>query len=203
MDLVMQLPPPPPGGFACVLIDPPWHFRTYSEKGQHRAPQRHYSTMSLADIKAIPLGDVMAKDCCVFMWTTSPTQMEAFEVVQAWREAFGLKYSSVFKVWVKLRKGEQRTLWNDQKDLFVGLGYTSRQNAEFLWLLRRGKPPRLSKSIRQVMLANRREHSRKPDETHAEIERFCAGPRLEIFGRASRPGWVVCGLEATKFDEVA
>jgi hypothetical protein len=45
-----------------------------------------------------------------------------------------------------------------------------------------------------------REHSRKPDEFYESVERLCAGPRLELFGRQSRPGWEVRGLESTKFD---
>lgn len=82
----------------------------------------------------------------------------------------------------------------------VGMGYTSRKNSELLLLGRRGNPKRLSKAVRELMIAARREHSRKPDETFTRIEAYCDGPRLEMFARESRPGWIGWGFEAKKFD---
>jgi N6-adenosine-specific RNA methylase IME4 len=48
-----------------------------------------------------------------------------------------------------------------------------------------------------------REHSRKPDEVYVRIERFCPGPRVELFARQARPGWDVFGDETNKFSQVA
>ena len=50
------------------------------------------------------------------------------------------------------------------------------------------------------MIAARREHSRKPDEVVAGIERLVPGPYLELFARETRPGWTAWGNEVTKFD---
>lgn len=67
----------------------------------------------------------------------------------------------------------------------------------------RGSPQRLSAGVRQVIAAPRREHSRKPDGVHDRVRKLVAGPYLEMFGRAQREGWTVCGNETTKFGEAA
>lgn len=85
-------------------------------------------------------------------------------------------------------------------DLHVGLGYTTRKNAEDCLLFRVGKPRRAARDVEEVIIAPLREHSRKPDEAIERIERFCDGPRLELFARQSlRPGWDMWGNEVGKF----
>lgn len=192
----------PPGPFSCLATDPPWHHASRSPKGQtSRAPSHHYRTMSLAEIKALPVRDVAAKDCHLFLWTTGPHLEQAFSVMHAW----GFRYSSLAFVWVKRRKSlcDDNMLFMDGRDLFTGMGYTTRQNAELVLLGRRGSPRRLSKSVHQVIASPRREHSRKPDEVYSRIETYCAGPRLELFARQSREGWTTWGDEAAKFDAPA
>ncbi len=54
--------------------------------------------------------------------------------------------------------------------------------------------------MRQLIIAPRREHSRKPDEQYERIEALVGGPYLEMFARQSRPGWDQFGNETTKFD---
>ena len=43
-------PPLPAGPFDLILADPPWHFDTYSEKGQGRSASQHYATIDLDQI---------------------------------------------------------------------------------------------------------------------------------------------------------
>lgn len=180
--------------FACVLADPPWQHKTFSAKGLEGRPQ-HYGRMALKDICALPVQDVAAKDCWLFLWTTGPHLEQAFQVIKAW----GFKYSGMGFDWVKLnpKAGE---LFLDKHSFAVNLGYTTRKNLEYCLLARRGSPKRLRKDIRALIIAPRREHSRKPDEAHSRIEQFCAGPRLEIFARQSREGWTTWGNETGKFD---
>lgn len=64
---------------------------------------------------------------------------------------------------------------------------------------KRGKPKRLSKGVRSLIRAPRREHSRKPDEQYERIEALCNGPRLELFARQQREGWTAWGNETGKF----
>ena len=87
--------------------------------------------------------------------------------------------------------------------LHMGCGKTTRKNSESCWLGRRGKPKILSHSVREVIVSVRRQHSRKPEEFYRRVQQFCGGPRLDLFGRESRTGWVVYGDQATKFDAPA
>jgi N6-adenosine-specific RNA methylase IME4 len=159
--------------------------------------------MKLPEILALPVREVAARDCHLFLWTTGPHLQQAFQVMAAW----GFRYSSLGFVWVKRHKtaGDSdtpgsRPLFMDARDLNWGPGYTTRQNAELVLLGRRGSPKRLAKDVFQIMVAPRREHSRKPDEFFPRVERYCAGPRLEMFPRQTREGWDAWGNEATKFD---
>lgn len=176
-----------------ILADPAWHFRCHTDDVSNRDPRRHYRTMSMASICALPMKDIAAPDCHLFLWVTGPMLKLSFEVMQEW----GFTYSAIAFTWVKLKKG--RTLTSIE-DLHVGLGYTTRKNTELCLLARRGSPKRLSGNVRELIVAPRREHSRKPDEVRDRIEEYCAGPYVELFARSSRKGWRSWGAEATKFD---
>ena len=191
--------PTTPGGYAVIYADPAWTFRTRSAKGQGRSPQRHYATMDLAAIAALPVADVAARNASLFLWTTTPHLPAALSIMAGW----GFVYSSVAFVWVKLKKSanptQLRVTTLDDADCFVGMGYTTRQNAEFVLLGRRGAPKRRSAAVRQVVIAPRREHSRKPDQVRARIEALMAGPYLELFARTRAPGWDSWGDEVERF----
>ncbi|MFA7333392.1 MAG: MT-A70 family methyltransferase [Kiritimatiellia bacterium] len=183
----------PPGPFSVIYADPPWDFKTRSVKGKDGRPQ-HYDRMSLAQIKALPVAEVADKDCWLFLWTTGPHLPQAFAVIDAW----GFKYSGMGFTWIKLNR-KATTLFISLSDLFMGGGYTTRKNAEFCLLARRGSPKRISKKVREVLISPVREHSRKPDEFYDRIETFAAGPYLEMFSRTSAPGWSSWGNETNKF----
>ena len=183
--------------FSVVYADPPWQWKTRSAKGLDGRPQ-HYGRMSLSDIKAMPVADCAEKDCWLFLWTTGPHLPQAFEVMKAW----GFEYSGMGFTWVKLNKNAPKTSFS-ASDLFMGGGYTTRKNAEFCLLGRRGQPKRLRADVQEVMVSPRREHSRKPDEFYGRIEAFAAGPYLELFSRTARDGWECWGNEAGKFEVAA
>jgi N6-adenosine-specific RNA methylase IME4 len=106
-------------------------------------------------------------------------------------------------VWIKpvASKFLQGQLFINDELFKMGGGYTTRQNAEYVVLGKRGNPPqRLSKKVRQVIVEPAREHSRKPEKSYASIEQYGAGPYLELFGRQRRRGWTVRGDEADKFN---
>lgn len=173
----------PANRFGCILVDPPWSFKSYS--GKSAVPTQAadpYSTMSLDELKALPVAEVAAKDCLLLMWTVSHLQDEASDVARAW----GFTPKSLGLIWDKGR---------------VGMGYWFRQEMEIQKLFTRGSPKRLNADVRQGIRAPRREHSRKPDDQYDRIERLVGGPYLEMFARQSRPGWTTWGAEATKFDQ--
>lgn len=188
------------GGFPCILADPPWLHAMRTPKGvTSRHASAHYPVMDIASIRAMPVRQLAARDAHLFLWTTWPHLEQALSVIHAW----GFTYSSDFLIWVKLNPSKAGAIWFDQGDFHVGTGYTSRKNTEVLLLGRRGAPKRLSRNTRELLIAARRQHSRKPDETYPRIEGYCPGPRLELFGRQQRPGWTVWGNEVGKFEAAA
>jgi N6-adenosine-specific RNA methylase IME4 len=169
--------------FGGICVDPPWSFEVYSGKGKQKAAERHYDVMSLDDIKALPIADLAATDCALFLWAVWPRLPDALEVIRAW----GFEFKTAGFVWVKQNRGGE--------GLFTGMGFWTRANTEPCLLATRGSPLRLAADVHQVILSPVREHSRKPDEVRSRIERLVAGPHLELFGREQAPGWTVWGNE--------
>jgi N6-adenosine-specific RNA methylase IME4 len=185
----LMIPSPPPKHYKVIYADPPWTFATYSRKGKGRSAEAHYDCMSLADIKALPVGEWAADDCVLFLWTTDPLLEKAFELVQAW----GFTYKTVGFYWAKLNRPE--ISYND-RSFFTGLGFWTRANPELCLLATRGKPHRRRADVRKLIVSPRREHSRKPDEAYERIEALCEGPCLEMFARFPRAGWDRWGSDA-------
>lgn len=190
--------------YGAIMADPPWHFRarTALHVGNwtsRRDAEKHYSVMGIDDICALPIKAVAASDAHLFLWTTGPCLRQAFEVIEAW----GFRYSAVAFTWVKLKRSHNhlqfRFLPTAESDLHVGLGLTTRKNAEFCLLGRRGNAHRNAKDVREIILAPVREHSRKPDEAFARVERYCDGPYLDLFSRLPRAGWDSFGNEIGGF----
>lgn len=180
----------PTGKYAAILADPPWAFACWSGPAiPSRTSDSHYSTMPIGDIAALPVADLAADDCTLFLWATWPLLPEALQVIDAW----GFTYKTEAFSYVKV-------LPENPRKPKLGLGYWTRANTEPCLLATRGNPKRLHADVGQVIAAPIREHSRKPDETHSRIERLVAGPYLELFARQSRPGWTTWGNEADKFD---
>lgn len=173
--------------FDVILVDPPWSFATWSKKNQTRAAENHYQVMSLQDIKDMPIQDIAAENCALFLWAVNPMLPQALEVIEAW----GFKFSTVAFTWAKRSKLDQA--WH------FGLGYWTRQNTEQCLLATRGKPKRLSRAVPQLVVSPVRQHSRKPDEVYTYIERLIDGNRCELFSRERRERWASWGFETEKF----
>ena len=186
----------PKGQFKAILADPPWQFNCWSDSDKaHRTANSHYKTMSKDDIKALPVADLAAKDCCLFIWICWPNLLESIETLEAW----GFTYKTCAFSWMKA-KASQIDMFRDDNDVQVGLGYWTRANSEVCLLATRGKPKRLNADVRQGIIEPRREHSRKPSCVYERIERLVAGPYLELFARNEpRDGWTKWGNETGKF----
>lgn len=193
----------PRNHFKAILADPPWHFQTWAGGRMngdpaHRrvfTPSREpdYDTMRTPDIAALPVGDLSAPDCVLFLWTCWPVLRQSFDVLDGW----GFTYKTCAFSWMK---GDPYRLFADEYTPNMGLGYWTRANTEPCLLATRGKPKRLNADVRQGIIDKPREHSRKPDCVHERIERLVAGPYLELFARQTRPGWTSWGNEVGKFD---
>lgn len=180
-----------PLSIGCFVSDPPWRFKNYSAKGEAKNPSAHYGCMDLADIAKLPVNQLAAPDAAMLMWATAPMLPEAVALMKAWGFTFKsagawAKQSSTGKAWA------------------FGTGYCFRSAAEFFLLGTIGNPKVQSRSVRNLIVAPVREHSRKPDDQYEMAEALFEGPYLELFSRASRPGWQHWGNESGKFDgEVA
>ena len=154
--------------------------------------------MSTRRICTLPVDDYAAKDCALFLWVTWPQIEDALTVIEAW----GFKFKTAAFVWTKAHAGQLEMFEQSIPDQ-MGMGYWTRANTEPCLLATRGKPKRLNADVRQAIIEPRREHSRKPRGVHERIERLVAGPYLELFARARRPGWDAWGNEVDKFREAA
>lgn len=189
----------PSGKFACILADPPWSFKVWSEDtGGGRSPSAHYSTMSMDDLANMPVADLAAPDCVLFCWVCWPSLPEALRVIEAW----GFDYKTCGFDWMKAN-ASQLDMFRDDADVQVGMGYWTRANSEPCLLAVRGKPKRRNADVRMGIIEPRRQHSRKPACIHSRIERLVDGPYLELFARAPVPGWTVWGNEVAKFEATA
>ena len=164
-----------------IYADPPWRYQNW--KGQGVA-ERHYPTMTLEDIKALPVAGLAGKDCVLFLWATCPMLPEALDVIRAW----GFTFKTVAFTWIKLAPKADSIYW--------GLGYWTRSNAEICLLATRGQPRRQAKNVHQVIISHVEEHSKKPDEARRRIVALMGNvPRVELFARQTAPGWDVWGNE--------
>ena len=175
--------------YGVIYCDPPWRFATYSKKGKGRSADAHYETMTLDDIKSYPVQEYAADHCVLFLWTTDPMLRYAMDVISAW----GFVYKTIGFVWCKTGKYAKQP-WSES-DFVIGTGYYTRANPEICLLATFGYPQRRFADVRKLIIAPRREHSRKPDEIYSRIERLCSGPYLELFARNQHPGWDALGFE--------
>lgn len=170
--------------YQVIYADPPWVFRVRSKRGAGRSAEAHYPTMTIEEIKALPVKEIAAQDCALFLWVTFPTLREAWSVMEAW----GFTYKTVAFVWIKLNRKADT--------IFTGMGYWTRANAEICLLATRGQPKRKARNVHQVILSHIEEHSKKPDEVRRRIETLMGDvPRVELFARQHPPGWDVWGNE--------
>ena len=179
-----------PGHYGVILADPPWSFKTYNADISAKSAASQYSLMSKPDLEDLPVEDLASKDCALVMWATQAQLPEALALMAAW----GFTYKTM-GAWAKQS--------STGKKWAFGTGYVLRSAAEFYLIATRGKPKAQVKNVRNLIVAPVREHSRKPDQMHTDLERLFVGPRCELFARAPRSGWSVWGNETHKFSEAA
>jgi N6-adenosine-specific RNA methylase IME4 len=174
---------------AAILADPPIGFATWSVRGQGRSPQRHYSCLTFEQLASIPVASTAGRNCFLFCWIP----LRSIFLVEPF--AWGFRFSGAAFAWVKQNRSDVG--W------FLGGGYTSRHNLEVCLLRRRGSPRRKAAGVRELIVAPRREHSRKPDETYRCIEALCDEPHLELFARSSGRAGTSVGDELGRFQAVS
>lgn len=177
-------------GYGAIIADPPWYFRNFSAAGEEKNPAAHYACMDTAAIAKLPVSQLAAPDCALLMWATAPMLPDAIALMAAW----GFTFKSA-GAWAKQSSTGEKWAF--------GTGYCFRSAAEFFLLGTIGKPKVLSRSIRNLIVAPVREHSRKPDDLHRDVEALYSGPYAELFGREQRARWDVWGNQTEKFARAA
>jgi N6-adenosine-specific RNA methylase IME4 len=166
-----------------IAIDPPWPFTAYSDRSNSIAP---YDTMTFEEMAALPVRQLAADDCALFLWCIWPNLPMWVPILEAW----GFNFSGLGFDWVKLNPNGEGLFW--------GTGYGTRANSEPCLLARIGNPLRLDGGVHSVIMTPVGEHSEKPDEAYARMEKLFGGPRLELFAREPRQGWVTWGNEIAR-----
>lgn len=173
------------GTFATILADPPWRFenRTGKMAPEHQRLLR-YPTMTLAEILELPVRQLAASECHLYLWVPNALITEGLEVMKRW----GFTYKTNL-VWYKVRK--------DGGPDGRGVGFYFRNVTELVLFGVRGSMRTLQRGRTQtnIICTRKREHSRKPDELYGIIEACSPPPRVELFARHRRPGWVQWGNE--------
>lgn len=178
-----------------IYADPPWE---YKESGSgNRVVKAHYPTINIEDIKALPVQELCADKCILFIWVTFPRLEQGLDVIKSW----GFQYYGLGFDWVKISKNGKPS-W--------GMGYYTRQNTEVCLIgvlkdkERRLKP--INRDVLSVVHSLREEHSKKPDIIRDLIVRAIGDlPRIELFARKKTEGWDVWGNEVEsdiKFNEI-
>lgn len=186
-----EIPAPP---YRVILADPPWHFNNYSAdnpgelREDGRGANKHYATMSLEDIKRLPVADIAARDSVLLIWGVWALLPECLQVIEAW----GFKFKTLAWIWLKMNKSGI--------GIFRGLGYWTRQNSEYCLLATRGQAvKRVDKGVGAFILSPLGDHSVKPNAQYDKIDRlFGDVSKAELFARRRPPAdnWSVWGNES-------
>jgi N6-adenosine-specific RNA methylase IME4 len=176
--------------YEIIYADPPW---SYKDKRCNGAALNHYQTMNDNNICDLPIQKLAAEDSVLFMWATYPKYAEALQVIKSW----GFKYKTIAFQWVKTNKSvEDGRMFLNERDFFLGLGRWTRGNTEPCLLATRGKPKRVNKAVRQLIVSPLSKHSEKPARVRNEIIKLMGGASaIELFARKEAPGWDCWGNE--------
>ena len=155
--------------YSVIYADPPWRYERSKVQG---AAEKHYPTMDIDELCALPVPELAAKDCALFLWATFPQLPEALRLIRAW----GFRYRTVAFVWLKRNRKSP--------------------SAEICLLATKGKPKRQSAGVHQFLISPIEQHSKKPDAAREKIVALMGDlPRIELFARQKTPGWDIWGNE--------
>ena len=184
----------PNAQYDIIYADPPWDYggkmqydksviksenENFDRKIFLSSASFKYPTLTIKQLKTLPVANIAAPDCLLFMWTTGPQLANAVELSKAW----GFEYKTVAFVWDKMIHNPGR--------------YTLSQT-EFVLVFKKGKipSPRGARNIRQMVQVPRGTHSEKPHEVISGITKmFPTQRKIELFARCNYEGWENWGLE--------
>jgi len=174
---------PPEGEYPVIVADPPWKYDDELDGSDAARGGCPYPPMTVEEICALKVP--AAKDSILWLWVTNTVLIEGWHkrVLDAWEF-----------------RGKTIYTW-DKVDMITGRW--GRGQTEHAIIAVRGRPTGMFERERTLFAEKRsRTHSKKPDEFFRLVERTCpATPRLEMFSRQPREGWVTSGAELPPADE--
>jgi N6-adenosine-specific RNA methylase IME4 len=186
--------PFPDKKYQIIYCDPPWSYNKRSNPKTKfgGGAMGHYPTMTIDEIKAMPVHEIADDNCVLFMWVTFPKLVESLDVIASW----GFKYKTLGFSWHKTTKSG---------GLFFGVGSYTKSNCEVCLLATRGNvgikqsDDKLfvkSHSVSSAINSPIDKHSKKPAEIRDRIvQLFGDVPRIELFARQTDDGWDSWGNE--------
>lgn len=162
--------------YRTIVADPPWRYDVVGRRNSAGTPTSVdgiYSTMTDADIVALPVADIAAPDAHLYLWATNARLFDCdpLAIVGAW----GFTYKTLL-TWIKTGQ--------------PGLGSYFRGCTEHVLFCTRGNAPIPPESReRNHFTTQRTNHSVKPDAFYDLVERVSPEPRVDLFCRSPRFGW--------------
>lgn len=178
-ELAENPPELPTGKYATIVIDPPWPIEKITTDARPNQTDMDYPIMTLDEIKALPVADMVADDCWIFLWITQKFFWQGREMLEHW----GLEPQSWFFTWVK------------NQGLPV-LFESPKWNCEYVLVGKKGKPIFVSKKGLVLGFEDIAEkHSRKPAKFYEMLLNSTISPRLDMFSRREIEGFNAWGIE--------
>lgn len=172
--------------YKIIYADPAWRYnaRNNLKTKFGGGAMGHYPTMTTNEICSLPIQNIAADDCVLFLWATGPKIPDALQVIEAW----GFEYVTIGFTWMKMNKLNS--------NLFFGTGNYTKHNSEFCILAKKGTPikMKISDKVSSAILTHKESHSQKPAEVRDRIvQLFGNVPRIELFARDRVDGWDAWG----------
>jgi len=184
--------------YKTILADPPWPYNSPravvgnggrgSQNGKAKEIIQtdvlaHYSTMSIEELKQLPINDLAENQSHLYLWTTNSFMVEAHDIAKAW----GFTPKTIL-TWVK-------THHTNAAKPSMKTGYWYRSATEHIVFAVRGQLRLKGAATPTAFLLPRLPHSVKPEYFYELIEQQSEGPFLELFARRLRQGWDSWGNE--------
>ena len=172
--------------YSIIYADPPWFYNKRKDERTRfgKGAVGYYNVMKFEEIAKLPVPNMSAENCALFLWVTFPNLIDGINLFKKW----GFRYRTLGFSWIKTnpKNGEP----------FFGVGYYAKSNCEVCLMGIKGRMTPISNKVSSCVISPRRRHSQKPDEVRQRIvELFGDVPRIELFAREQANGWDCWGNE--------
>ena len=172
-----------------IYADPPWQFNSKAYQDGNRdmlkLEETQYDTMTINEIKQLPIKKMCADDCICFLWCVDSFLKEGIEVLKSW----GFEYKTIGFNWIK---------YYESGELCVNFAPYTLKSWEICLVGIKGKIGKIKvcNNVRGLLTNARTKHSKKPNEARNRIVQLIGDkPRIELFARQYTDGWDCWGNE--------